>query len=469
MSGNKIKFYLLITAAGLLLGGLTFAQNLVPPKLPVLYYGTVKIDKAGATSSPLITLSRQADSLEIASTTAKANGNYFLEAPCFDYLNQLIIFRFGNLIAAEAVCPDANVAPSVNLNLNFNSADQTVENNVSGIIIPPVIADNQEVKIHFTATSTLAGQTTLTLPNGLTLERQSSVAANQFKVTFAPRTVISGELDWNGTLIAPTLSYISLSIPANPSYYSQPEKIINLGLSGRRLNFDQPASIIFPGQTGKQVGFSRTGADFTEIKTVCAQNNVAGLASVANECKFNGPADLTVWTKHFTFFAIYQQVYVSPPSRRGRSETAEVKPLTKTLASEPQIIATSAPAIKPSVKPIIKPQILPQILGVKYYADGSLIRGKDKKIYLIDKGKLVVIRNLAQLKKYASQKIYDEIDEVIRQYLPFPDGSLIRGLMKKIYVIRNSKRQPIFILTELRRKYLGQKIHNVSDKILGLY
>ncbi|MFH0955877.1 MAG: hypothetical protein V1801_01520 [Candidatus Falkowbacteria bacterium] len=128
-------------------------------------------------------------------------------------------------------------------------------------------------------------------------------------------------------------------------------------------------------------------------------------------------------------------------------------------------VVSTAPAIEPTVKP----QILPQVLGVKYYADGALIRGKDKKIYLIANDKLIVIRNWEQLRKYAGQKIYDVADEVIRQYMDFFDGQLIRGSMKKIYVIKNGKKQPIFTLTELRKKYTGQKIYDVSDKILGLY
>lgn len=469
MSRNNLKIYLIIIA-GMLTGGLVYAAELTPPKLPVLYYGTASVNGAATTTSPTITMRLKSSGLEIASTTAATNGRYFIEMPCANYPDQAMIFKIGNLIAAEATCVDASAVPSVNLNLNFNSADQTVENSTANINIPSSISDNAEVKINFTATSTLAGKTILTLgASGLVLNRESAVAANKFIVTFAPNTIISGGISWDGALIAPTLSNISLSIPAEPSYFSQTEKIISLGYGGGSLTFDQPASILFPGQTGRQIGFSRTGSDFTEITAVCPDNSANSLlATTAQECKFNGATDLTVWTKHFTYYAVYKQVYVPPPSRGGASfAMPEIKPViaTTTVAATTTPIAASTPAAKPA----IKPQILPQILGVKYYADGSLIRGKDKKIYLIDQGKLVVIRTLAQLKKYAGQKIYDETDEVIRQYMKFFDGQLIRGSRKKIYVIIKGKKQPIFTLAELRQKYKGQKIYDVSDKILGLY
>ncbi|MDP2737039.1 MAG: hypothetical protein Q8O59_04670, partial [bacterium] len=132
------------------------------------------------------------------------------------------------------------------------------------------------------------------------------------------------------------------------------------------------------------------------------------------------------------------------------------------------LTASSTPAIEPEVELIVKPLILPKVLGVKYYADNTLIRGKDKKIYLIQNNRLVVIRTLTQLRKYQGQEICDVSDPVIRQYLEFFNGQLIRGSNKRIYVITNGKKQPIFTLIELK-KYLGREINNVSDQILGQY
>ncbi len=468
------KIYLIIIAAGLLAGGLIFAQDLTPPKIPVLYYGTASINNQSAAEGAVITLRRKADGLEIASTTVKQAGEYFIEVPCADYVGQALIWRINDLITHEDNCMDVATVPSVNLILNFNSANQTIDNTVSNVIIPSSISDSAEVAIHFTATSTTASGTTVAIgSDGLTLSRESAIPANNFIVTFPPNTVITGDSSWDGTLIAPTLSNISLNIPADPEMISRAEQIINLGFPGQVLTFDQPVSLLFPLQSGKQIGFSRNGADFTEITALCPENSLNSLlATTTQECKFNGPIDLTVWTKHFTYYAVYTQS-PTPPIARGSggflyNTSQQLTATTTVAATSPNQIATST-ITKIEIKPLPKPRILPQVLGVRYYADGQLIRGKDKKIYLIDKGKLVVIRTLSQLQKYAGQKIYDETDEVIRQYMDFPDGSLIRGSIKKIYVITKGKRQPIFTLAELRKKYLGQVIHDVSDEILKRY
>ena len=120
----------------MLAGGLAYAADMTPPKLPVLYYGTASINGVATTSSPVNTMRRKTDSLEIASTTASSAGKYFMEVPCSNYVGQIFVFRIGDSIAYEANCVDVASVASVNLNLNFNSADQTVENSVSEITIP---------------------------------------------------------------------------------------------------------------------------------------------------------------------------------------------------------------------------------------------------------------------------------------------------------------------------------------------
>lgn len=111
----------------------------------------------------------------------------------------------------------------------------------------------------------------------------------------------------------------------------------------------------------------------------------------------------------------------------------------------------------------------PQLLGEKIYADGTLLRGKDKKIYLIANNKLVVIRTLAQLREYQGRPIYDVSDLVIRHYMTFADGDLLRGPNKRIYVLNKGKRQPILTLTELRKKYFKKEIFDVAYLTLAKY
>lgn len=57
-----------------------------------------------------------------------------------------------------------------------------------------------------------------------------------------------------------------------------------------------------------------------------------------------------------------------------------------------------------------------EVAGVKAYADGTLLRGSDKKVYIIEHGKKRHITTLAELAKYAGQEIVDVSDEVLNQY-----------------------------------------------------
>ncbi|RJQ35734.1 DUF5011 domain-containing protein [Candidatus Parcubacteria bacterium] len=57
-----------------------------------------------------------------------------------------------------------------------------------------------------------------------------------------------------------------------------------------------------------------------------------------------------------------------------------------------------------------------QVAGTKAYADGTLLRGSDHKVYIIDNGKKRHIASLEELKKYAGQEIVNVSDEVLAQY-----------------------------------------------------
>lgn len=57
-----------------------------------------------------------------------------------------------------------------------------------------------------------------------------------------------------------------------------------------------------------------------------------------------------------------------------------------------------------------------KVSGVKEYPDGSLLRSKAGKIYVIESGKKKHVSSLEELKKYAGQEIFDVNDAVINQY-----------------------------------------------------
>ncbi|MEA3449713.1 MAG: hypothetical protein U9Q85_01925 [Patescibacteria group bacterium] len=119
---------------------------------------------------------------------------------------------------------------------------------------------------------------------------------------------------------------------------------------------------------------------------------------------------------------------------------------------------------------------LNQYDGSNTNEESQLIRDQKHRIYLIENNTRLHIKTMAQLRQYAGQPITDVADDVVEQYAEvsvlgiqkFGDGVLIRGGDMKVYVIKNGKKSHIASLNELR-KYAGQLINNVDDDILAQY
>jgi hypothetical protein len=116
-----------------------------------------------------------------------------------------------------------------------------------------------------------------------------------------------------------------------------------------------------------------------------------------------------------------------------------------------------------------------QVLGVKIYPVGSLLRAPNKKIYaIVSTSTVKYISSLKELWIYRGHAIFNISYETLAQYKQvlgvkvYADGTLLRGPDHKIYVIINGKKQPIRSLKELM-KYRGQKIIDVSAEVLTAY
>ncbi|MBU2416588.1 hypothetical protein KKA89_01170 [Patescibacteria group bacterium] len=117
-----------------------------------------------------------------------------------------------------------------------------------------------------------------------------------------------------------------------------------------------------------------------------------------------------------------------------------------------------------------------QVLGARKYSDGTLLRGLNMKIYVVSGGKLKYIASLEELSKYAGQDIINVDDEIIVNFgksevlgeQQYSNGTLLRGLDKKIYVVADKKLKHIIDLQELA-KYAGQDIIDVSDDVIDSF
>jgi hypothetical protein len=120
-----------------------------------------------------------------------------------------------------------------------------------------------------------------------------------------------------------------------------------------------------------------------------------------------------------------------------------------------------------------------EVLGETTYADGTLLRGSDKRIFVVIGGKLQRILNLKELAQYADQEILEVEDSVIAAYAKFSaqqvlgettyaDGTLLRGSDAHIFVVIGGKLQRILNLKELAQ-YADQEILEVEDSVIAAY
>jgi hypothetical protein len=106
-----------------------------------------------------------------------------------------------------------------------------------------------------------------------------------------------------------------------------------------------------------------------------------------------------------------------------------------------------------------------KVLGISHYADGVLLRDRSHKIYFVKGNIKKHITNLEELKKYAGRAIFSASDEELSKYQAREhlDGELIREKASvKIYSIRQGRKQHILNLEELRVKFRGLEIFNIS-------
>lgn len=111
-------------------------------------------------------------------------------------------------------------------------------------------------------------------------------------------------------------------------------------------------------------------------------------------------------------------------------------------------------------------------LGLSAYVDGALLRGEDKKIYLIANGYKIHIRSLKKLQEFAGQSIYEASDNELEEYKTKKNfiNELIREQgSEKVFLITKNGLKHVLNPEELRAHYFRQEIFNISREEFGLY
>lgn len=297
--------------------------------------------------------------------------------------------------------------------------------------------------------------------------------------------------------MAPKVTTIEL--PKTSGQTKSLSSAIEVGFADAKLSFDKAVKITMPGQAGKRVGYTRTGEAFTEITNICSISDQAadGTLSADSECKIDSGSDLVIWTKHFTTFATYTQTTNSSSS--GGSYISYCSAVTygdwganingfqyrDILTQSPsncsltvaQQLAKSRTYIAEVVEPIVITPVITattttvtttpikQVLGEKKYADGTLLKGTNNRIYVVKDNALIYIPNLKELAKYRGP-ILKVGDDVIASFSKtavlgakkYTDGTLIKAKGDtKIYVIKDGKKVHIKSLAELRT-YKGKTL-----------
>ncbi len=131
-----------------------------------------------------------------------------------------------------------------------------------------------------------------------------------------------------------------------------------------------------------------------------------------------------------------------------------------------------------------------QVLGIKQYADGTLLRTPDYKVYLVKDEKLKLIATLKELENYAGKKIFNiNFEELaslkeqeniaasgvigggqkvlgIKQYA---DGTLLRTPDYKLYQIVDQKIKHIGNVPGPQDSYDGKKVLDVDYAVIAEY
>ncbi len=187
---------------------------------------------------------------------------------------------------------------------------------LSEINIPDTVSDDTEVVLDFGLLIQLGSPyLQITVTNELTIIRSSSILENNFELVIPAGTIIR-DLDatWDGRFALPSVkANNSVSVPEMSGQKSIVDKVVEVGSPDKKLLFSKAVKLKLSNQAGKYAGYLIAGGVFTAIIKSC-ENNINPTVADNSDCKISAGDDLIIWTKHFTKFAVYSYMSLSPPA-----------------------------------------------------------------------------------------------------------------------------------------------------------
>jgi hypothetical protein len=167
---------------------------------------------------------------------------------------------------------------------------------VENITIPSNITSNASVEMDLS--NTFNEDNNSVIEDELIIERETSTL--NYTVEIPANTTIDGPDDWNGTMTLPTVQAIGTYSPPNGTT----DALVEVGVSGVRLNFSDPVKIVIAGVGGKSA-FWNDGTTTHAITTVCDSATSPTNVPTDGECYIGSGNDLIIWTYHFSIFGAY--------------------------------------------------------------------------------------------------------------------------------------------------------------------
>jgi len=155
------------------------------------------------------------------------------------------------------------------------------------------------------------------------IDLDDSISSYDVQVTIANSTTITGPAGWNGLLLLPTIT--AITIPDSSTETFSEITSFEIGLSSDNVTFDEPVRMKFSNSGGKGfvTYFKRSGdSSVTFVNTVCNSDNLASVKTQlggSGQCAIDNGTDIIVWTTHFTSFGDAKKSSKSSSSGTGAS------------------------------------------------------------------------------------------------------------------------------------------------------